>query len=403
MHPRQPFSWMAIAVALSACNTSGEMTGDDGDIVPCEPGACEVDSLDSELGCAGVYNPDQILDLHLTTSHWSSVQADADGTTYYPAQFACGDEAPLPFEVGLRRKRSGGNDKPGLKIDFDEYQADGTFHSLKKLSLENGVSSGGTADEGPAATVHEYMAWRAMQRGGVIASRVAFIRLFVNGDLVGVYASVEQVGKRFLRARGFDDEGWLFKLSGGVDDGYKTNETQPNPFEERLCFWDKNPCAAPPAAELEAYLPEHLDVDQMLRFGGVNALLGNSDGPYAKDNNFYFYDDPAGAPRLYMPWDLDTTMKGTPSMFAESANALYTDVLFTHWEDDYDAVLTELLADAMTVDGIRAELDRIVSVAGAAIDEDPTGGGATAAATVEALDTWWTDRLAQVGAEVEGH
>src|SRR5688500_15233015 len=87
-----------IALLLGACGAGGgEMTGDDGDIAPCEPGACEVDSLDSEDGCAGVYNPEQILDLHLTTSHWSSVKADADGTTYYPAQFSCGDEAPLPF------------------------------------------------------------------------------------------------------------------------------------------------------------------------------------------------------------------------------------------------------------------------------------------------------------------
>jgi hypothetical protein len=394
---------LCIALALGACGTPGPDGGDDGDVLPCEPGTCEVDSLDSADGCAGVYNPDQVLDFHLTMNNWSSVLADADGTTYYPAQFACGDEPALPFEVGVRRKRSGGTDKPGLKIDFDEYAPDGKFYSLKKLSLENGISSGGTEDSGPTDVIHEYMAWRTMQRGGVVASRVAFARVFVNGELIGVYASVEQVGKRFLRARGYDDEGWLFKLSGGVDDGYKTNETTPNPYEERLCFWEMNACDMPASDALATYVPEHLDVDQMLRFGGINALLANSDGPLAKDNNFYFYDDPAGAPRVYMPWDLDTTMKGTPSMFAASANALYTDVLFTHWEDDYAAVLTELLAGPLTMDGVQEELDRIAAVAGAALDGDPFGGAGVTAQAVESLSAWWSARLAQVGDEVGSH
>jgi hypothetical protein len=400
------FVGCCLLVAVVACTTTpdGDDAPKDEETPPCEPGECEIDGLDSATGCAGVFNPGQMLDYRLTmrAGDWSSLSTDSTFSVYYPAQLQCGDDAPLGFDVGVRRKRSGSSAKPGLKIDFNRFTAGGSYFSLKKLSLENGVSSGSDSAE-PKDAIAEYLAWRLMIRAGTIASRAVFARVFVNGELIGVYVNVEQVDKRFLRSRGADDDGWLFKLSGSDGDGYKTNETTPNPYDDRLCFWGKNPCAMPPAAELATYVPEHLDVDQMLRFGGVNAVIANSDGPLVKDNNFYFYDDPAGAPRWYLPWDLDTTMRGAPSVFAPSSNALYTDVLFTHWEDEYDAMLTALLADALTEAGIHGELDRVVSVAGAALDADPTFVGEPAVDLVAELKAWWSARLVQVQAEVDAH
>ena len=399
------FTCVLVTVAAGACGTSPDGGDDDvhdQETPPCAPGECEVDGLDSATGCAGVLNPDQLLDYHLTMSagDWSALKADSTGSVYFRTKLACGDEPPLGFDVGVRRKRSGSLDKPGLKVDFNEYTPGGSYFSLRKLSLENGVSSGSTTAE-PGSAVAEYLAWRLMLRAGALASRAAFARVFVNGELIGVYVNVEQVDKRFLRARGKDDEGWLFKLSGGDDDGYKTNETMANPYEDRICFWDKNPCAAPGAAELEALLPRELDIQQMLLFGGVNALLANSDAPLAKANNFYFYDDPNGAPRLYLPWDLDTTMKGTPSLFAPSASTLYTSVLFTHWKADYDALFTNLLATSLTEAAIHGELDRVVAVAGAAIEADPAFSGSQAADVAAKLKTWWSARHAQITAELQ--
>ena len=128
----------------------------------------------------------------------------------------------------MRHKRSGGTDKPGLKVDFDAF-GEQTHFSLKKLSLENGVSSG-SETAAPSDAVAEYLAWRLMVRSGAISSRAAFARVFVNGELIGVYVNVEQVDKRFLRSRGKDDEGWLFKLSGGMP----TRVSLPRKHEEEV-------------------------------------------------------------------------------------------------------------------------------------------------------------------------
>jgi hypothetical protein len=407
--------WACVAVALAVCACDSPILGgggggddddsnSDGDTPPCNPGECAIDGLDSALGCAGVYNPDQLLDYKLTMSagDWSALKADTTNSIYYPAEFQCGDDPKLGFTIGVRRKRSGGIDKPGIKIDFNVLSADASYFSLKKLSLENGVSSGSTT-AAPSDALGEYLAWRMMVLSKGIASRAAFARVFVNGTLIGVYVSVEQVDKRFLRSRGKDDGGWLFKLSGSDDDGYKTNETTPNPYDKRLCFFDKNPCATPSAAELETYLPQHLDIDQMLHFGGVNALVANSDAPLVKQNNYLFYDDPAGAPRIYMPWDLDTTMHDTQPIFGASGTTVYTSVLFTHWANDYDVLLTGLLAGPLSTQAIDAELDRAQAIAGAALDADPSFVGDSIASSVSTMKSWWAARHAQISAELAAH
>jgi hypothetical protein len=400
---------LVLIVAAVACGSDpgagvdGSVGGDATPGLDAGPLCCDDDTLSTAVGCAGVFNPDQVLDLHLTMTagDWSALRADTTNSVMFPAEFSCNDDPPIGFSVGVRRKRSGGIDKPGLKVDFNFYQAGGEFQSLKKLSLENGISEGsGTAER--KDMVGEYLAWRVMVLSGAISGRAAFARVFVNGALVGTYVDVEQVDKRFLRSRLGDDSGWLYKKSGSAGDGYKTNETVANPYEDDLCFWDSNPCPSPSAEELATYLPEHLDIDQMLRFGGMNALTANSDAPLVKDNNYYFYDR-AGAPRLYLPWDLDTTMKDMPAMFGGAGTMLYTDILFTHWEDDYDALLTGLLEGPLTLATIHAELERAGSVAGAALDADPAIGGSASDAVVTDLKGWWATRHAQVQAELQAH
>ncbi|MCC6554818.1 MAG: CotH kinase family protein, partial [Polyangiaceae bacterium] len=198
------------------------------------------------------------------------------------------------------------------------------------------------------------------------------------------------------------DDGWLYKHSGSADDGYKTNEALPNPYEEALCFLSNNPCPTPPADELLTYLPEHLDIPQLLRMGAVNGIIANTDAPLGKDNNYYFYDW-AGGGRLYIPWDLDTVMKDNSSLFSGSGTTLYTGVLFTHWEDDYDAILTELLEGPLDAGWIDEELALASSVAKPALDADPFVTGSTFDEAAANLQSWWSARHPVIHEEVLAH
>jgi spore coat protein H len=373
--------------------------GGRGDAGPTGSSGGSGDGLDVLTGCAGVFNPDQVLDFELSMSagDWSALQADSTNSIYFPAEITC--NGTTPASVAVRRKRSGGAPKVGLKIDINRLVPGQSWLDLKKLSLENGISEG--SDTGSAGDlVAEYLSWRLMARSGAITGRAAFVRVTVNGEQLGVYVNVEEVDKRFLRDRLDDDAGWLYKKSGSANDGYHTNELEPDPYAAYFCFWESNGCDPPSAAELASTLPAHLAIEQMLRVGAMNALLANTDSPLLKNNNFLFYDT-AGLPRLYFPWDLDTTMRSDHDVFTGTVSGgteMYVDVLFSNWEASYDDILTELLDGSLALSAIHDELDRVDEVAAAFLDGDPDFGG-----SVTSLKEWWTARHAAVRAQVAAH
>jgi hypothetical protein len=376
-----------------AAADGGFVAGADGGPVPTS------DALATAVGCAGVFNHDQVLTYELTMSagDWSALKADMTNNVYFPATLSC--EGGASMTVGVRRKRSGGTDKPGLKIDVNEF-ADNEWYGLKKLSLENGISEG----SGTAATtdvVGELLGWRIMQLSGTMASRAAIAKVVVNGAVIGTYTNVEQVDKVFLNARLGENDGWLYKKSGSADDGYKTNETVANPYEADACFLHDDGCAIPSDVEVAA----RVDTMQLVRMGAINALIGNMDAPLWKDNNYIWYDGPLGGQRTYFPWDLDTVMNRSEPLFGGSApggTTRYVDALFPAWEDDYDQFLTDGLAGPFSLTVIQAELAQVETVAAAALDDDPTLDGTTSDA-VDALDTWWTDRITAAQAELAAH
>jgi hypothetical protein len=382
--------------------------GDDGSAAPDGGYIGTGDDLDSATGCAGVYNPDQLLEFHLTMSSGdlATVRNDCSFTTYVPADLQCGD-GPI-IRVGVRHKRSGGTQKPGLKIDVNYYVSGQTFFGLRKMDWENGVGSSvdGCGDDGSSseALLSEYLGWRMHVKSGAMSSRAAFVDVTVNGEPLGAFLSVEAVDKPFVKSRTGDASGWIWKFSGSPGDGQQTNEGVDDPYDDYFCFFAKNGCATPPAGELAAELPGKLDIRQLLTVGAVNAAIANHDAIMLKLNNYIYYDYATG-PRLYFPWDLDTTMSESYDVFTGTVpggTTVFTDALFSNWEDDYDQILSGLLAGPFTPDQIAAEIDRAVEVAGAALEADPYVGGDAAAAGAS-LKSWWADRHAEVSAQVAAH
>lgn len=365
------------------------------------------DALATSAGCAGVYNPDQVLefDLELSPNDWASLLADETYSLDFQAQLSCNGEPPLV--VGVQRKRSGGAEKVGFKVDTNLYVDDQEFQGLRKMVFENGVSSGSSVDDAEVSVlVSEYLGWRVMGLSGAISSHAAIASMRVNGGPPLAYVNVENVDKRFLDDRLGDDDGWLYKKSGGDGDGLKTHETDglENPHAAYFCFWEGRGtgCASPPADELSSGLPPRLDIAQMLRFGAVNALMGNTDSPLLKDNNYFYYDSTGGV-RTYLPWDLDTTMRTGFHVVTGSVpggSPLFTDVLFSHWQDDYVAILQQIVAERVTLDAITSELDRVAAVAGSTLDGDPYLADDTESA-VAALERWWAARLPAVAEQID--
>ena len=151
---------------------------------------------------------------------------------------------------------------------------------------------------------------------------------------------MEQPDKRFLKRRIKHNDGWLWKKSGSPRDGQKTNEGIDDPFDDYFFFFAKIGCAIPSDQTLLTELPDKMDIDQFLKTGAINAILGNTDAPLFKDNNYLFYDYALG--RVYFPWDLDTVMRADVDVVTGGVGGqvdFYPYVLFSIWRSDYIALL----------------------------------------------------------------
>ncbi len=160
----------------------------------------------------GVYNPLQVITLNLRMDNgdWSTVKSDTSYDIEVPAMFWAEDEEPILVSVRRKSADALGN-KVSLKIDINEY-VDQTWSGLKKLSLENGDD---------VDVVAEGLAWY-MQRAaaealnnGYSPGLAAWVKLYVNGEYLGVYVNVEQPDKTFLKNRGIytKNQTWLYKAS----------------------------------------------------------------------------------------------------------------------------------------------------------------------------------------------
>jgi hypothetical protein len=268
-----------------------------------------------------IFDPLQVLTLELSLeeTHWNTIRHDTTNEIEVPAWF--GSEGELPIYVSVRRKSSralpseSDPQKVGLKIDFDEFVDDQEWHGLEKLSLENGGDAE-PVSEGLAWNLHEQASGDGFYGAGYHPGLAAWVRLFVNGEYVGVYTSVEQRDDKLLENRGLFVDGatWLYE----IDDinSWALEEGDPHsPTFEALCYSPFRPakasgtCRTPSPAALAAELPGYIDMQAMLTQGAVDALTANQDALFSHGKNYFFADFVDGL-RRYYPWDMDAVFTG---------------------------------------------------------------------------------------------
>jgi spore coat protein CotH len=382
-----------------------------------------------------LYNPTQLLTLNLDMDpdHWTAVKADTTHTIEVPAKlWADGDiDEPTPKLVSVRRKSADPlGDKVSLKIDINEY-VDQSWNGVKKLSLENGDDVDVVA-EGFAWYLNRVAA--ASSASGYKPGLAAWIKLYVNGEYMGVYLNVEQRDKTFLKNRGLytKDATWLYKASD-VGANYELKVGDPDsPTSAKLCYspfgaesadsadsaystdsadgggngkgkgkgnkgggdtdttdttgtTGTTTCKAPEGdAAVAAELDSLIDMDAMLTQGAVSAFTMGPDALFSKGKNFYFIDFAAGR-RLYVPWDLDTVFvsKSPEGSIYGTSKKKGPDMTMTYspyeelilknetFRARYKQIMGELLAGPMQIDAQTDFLNYLESMLASALAADP--------------------------------
>jgi hypothetical protein len=365
-----------------------------------------------------VFDPYQVVTLHLqmTDNDWSRVRHDqpVQNESWVPevAEALMWADGETPLRVTVRRKGEsdiplpeGDPQKVSLKIDINALVEGQKWRGLTKLSLENG-------SESPLTEGFAWIAHRLAWEGGIYDYEAAYsgwVRLYINGDLKGVFVNAEQRDAQFLRNRGYDKgpATWLYKV-----DGNSTLEVGVghSPAHQHLCYPPFNSGASGggggegcPQPNLEADLPQWINIRGFFTLGGVEAFLENKDGLFThsgKNSYAVDFDPPFPRTRLYFPWDLDSTIfQGNASIYG---NEPYQTHLLAHpwFRKVYEQLLRDLLDGPFSVAALHAVIDRIQAGTGAAFDEDPYVYGGDSSGAFDDLRRWVNTRVPNVRAQL---
>jgi hypothetical protein len=207
-------------------------------------------------------------------------------------------------------------DKLSIKLAFDEYDPDARFYGLKKLNFHS--------MEADPSKMHDAIVYKLFRDQEVPAPRTAYARVVVNGELIGLYAVVEQIDGRFTRAR-FPDggEGNLYKE---VWPSYTTEQPYLDALETNA---DEMPSADKMVRFAQALatagrdgfagvVESWTDADQLMRYMAVARLVDSWDdivgwycvmGQPCFNHNYYWYESTTEDRVWLIAWDVDHTFE----------------------------------------------------------------------------------------------
>jgi hypothetical protein len=199
------------------------------------------------------------------------------------------------FNVGDGYKRS-----LNLKFDFvNEDQEIGGYQTLNFLN-----ANGDPTLLRSVVSMH-------IARQYIAAPKANFVRVVINGEYWGIYSSVQQFDKQFLRDNFDTTKGTRWKIpqggfgagvggfvyAGDDPESYRYTfqiKTKEDPEAWKALIGLARTLAETPADRLEAALEPMLDVDAFLGFIALDTAMASGDGFYQRVADYSLYLDPGG-------------------------------------------------------------------------------------------------------------
>jgi spore coat protein H len=312
--------------------------------------------------------------LDMNTRDWQTLKDNFRLNDYYPADLRWRDQTVRG--IGIRSRGSGSRSgvKPGLRVDIDHYTASQRFLGLKSFVLRNNTQD--------ASNMRERISMLLFRRLGLLASREAHTKLFINSDYAGVYTIVESVDKDFLKRTLNENDGYLYEYHYPVepyffdDLGSDPAKYVPVPFKPETHESDPRPefivqlvqtLNQASDAAFRTAIAEYVDLRKFVRHVAVERFLADYDsilGDFGM-NNFYFYRFVDKNLFTFIAWDKSQAFSdATHSIWRNvtegpaHSNKLMTRALASR--DLYDLYLDTLIECAASLDDAGATGQRWV-------------------------------------------
>lgn len=165
------------------------------------------------------------------------------------------------------------------------------------------------ADYEDKSYMQAYIVSRMMREAGVACFQLEHVRLYLNGQFLGLYLSVENMDEKFIERNGFNANGNLYKatLDGAslsrYDNVYyhweqKTGSGNRTDLQSLIFMLDSIK-----PENYKTFLENNFDYEALINILAVNLLTRNNSTYY---HNYYMFHDVFGSQNWFMfPWDLD--------------------------------------------------------------------------------------------------
>jgi len=151
----------------------------------------------------------------------------------------------------------------------------------------------------------EPLAYEVYQRAGNAAELHDFVRLWIDGQLLGYHLLIEQPNRAFLHRIHLTGDGNLYKCQwfgqGVVGQHEKKTNTRAG-HDDLLALVDS--LDRTKGDEQWAVIKKNFNVEQVINYFAVNTCLSHWDGFF---NNYYAYHEIGGGKWEMYPWDQDKT------------------------------------------------------------------------------------------------
>jgi len=149
----------------------------------------------------------------------------------------------------------------------------------------------------------EPLAYDLFRRAGNAAELTDFVRLWIDGELVGYHLLLEQPNRAFLRRNKLKDDGNLYKIlwyERGVVRQHEKKTNLHTGHDDLLLLLESLE-----GDEQWMVIKKHFNVEQVINYFAVTTCLSHWDGFF---NNYFTYHDLSGSGKWEMyPWDQDKT------------------------------------------------------------------------------------------------
>ena len=260
--------------------------------------------------------------------------------------------------------------RPSLKVNLEKGEGnDGRrLHDEKRFTLNNNKQD--------PALIRQCLAYHIFDLAGIHAPRCNFANVNVQGQGLGVYTHVEAIKKPFLTRTFGNKSGNLYEIQRDgafIESRIEYIEAKTNEDEtDRAELYNIVDAMAVTDAELWDAMSQVINMEYLITFVVIEALVGHVDGFTGYQNNVYFYHNPDDQLLYFIPWGADQAFRKqyiVVSNDATPASVLLGNSLMQRlWQSEefrvnYDLRLLEILDTVWNESELVAMADKLAAVA----------------------------------------